>query len=238
MSEFIHLLKERMAKQGLSADDHQLAQFGAYGRELKDWNSKINLTSLTDDLDIVDKHFIDSLLLVRHLPLEHRIRIADVGTGAGFPGIPIKIYKPNIQLSLLESVGKKTKFLRHVVSELRLENVNVINERAEAVARVPEHRERYDFVLARGVARLSVLAEYCLPLLSVGGKFVAYKGREAAVEVEEAGSALEELGGQFEKIERNAMDRQALVFVEKIRKTPDKYPRRPGIPRKRPLQDK
>ena len=235
MSEFTHLLNERMAEQGLSTDDHQLAQFGIYWRELKDWNSRINLTSLTDDLDVIDKHFIDSLLLVRYLPLEHRVRMADVGTGAGFPGIPIKIYQPNIRLSLLESVGKKTRFLRHIVSELRLENVNVINERAEVAARVPEHREQYDFVVARGVARLPVLAEYCLPLLSVGGKFVAYKGREAEAEVEEAGTALEELGGQFEKIERNAMDRQALVFVEKIRRTPDKYPRRPGIPRKRPL---
>ena len=235
MSEFTYLLKERMAKHRLFADAHQLAQFGVYRRELKDWNSRINLTSLTDDLDVIDKHFIDSLLLVRYLPLEHRVRMADVGTGAGFPGIPIKIYQPNIHLSLLESVGKKTKFLRHIVSELRLENVNVMNERAEVAARVPEHREQYDFVVARGVARLPVLAEYCLPLLSVGGKFVAYKGREAEAEVEEAGAALEELGGHFEKIERNAMDRQALVFVEKIRKTPDKYPRRPGIPRKRPL---
>ena len=224
-----------MAEQGLSVDDHQLAQFGIYRRELKDWNSKINLTSLTDDQDIIDKHFVDSLSLIRYQPLEHRVKMADVGTGAGFPGIPIKIYQPNIQLFLLESVGKKARFLRHIVNELRLEDVNVMDERAELAARVSEHRERYDFVVARGVARLSVLAEYCLPLLSVGGKFVAYKGREAEAEVEEAGTALEELGGQFEKIERNTMDRRALVFVEKIRKTPDKYPRRPGIPRKRPL---
>jgi 16S rRNA (guanine527-N7)-methyltransferase len=247
MSEFIRLLQGCIEQQGLSVNDHQLVQFDIYRRELKDWNTRVNLTSLTDNLDIIDKHFMDSLLLVRYVPLGHWIRIADVGTGAGFPGLPIKIYQPDIRLSLLESTGKKTKFLSHIITELKLENVDVVNERAEVAARIPEHREQYSLVVARGVARLPVLAEYCLPLLSVGGKFVAYKGREAEVEVEESESALDELGGRFEKIERDTTaspesasteNKRALVFIEKVKETPDKYPRRPGIPRKRPLQGK
>lgn len=240
MSEFIHLLKERMAERGFPVDDHLLTQFGIYRRELKDWNSRSSLTAITDDLDIIDKHFIDSLLLVRCEPLEYGIKVADVGTGAGFPGLPIKIYQPDIRLSLLESIGKKANFLEHIIAELELENVDVINDRAEVVARSSEHREQYGLVVARSVARLRILAEYCLPLVSVGGSFVAYKGHEAATEVQEAEAALEKLGGQFQKIEWDVgiaanAERRALVFTKKVGKTPDKYPRRPGVPRKRPL---
>ena len=244
MSVFIELLRERLEEHGFPVDNIRLAQFGFYWRELKRWNAKINLTSITDDLEIVDKHFIDSLLLIRYEPLERWIKVADVGAGAGFPSIPIKIYQSDIQLSLLESVGKKARFLGHIVDTIGLDSVDVVNERAEVVARLPEHREQYDLVVARGVARLSVLAEYCLPLVSMGGKFVAYKGHKARAEAEEAEAALEKLGGRFERIERNVeaglepdsiIGRRAFVFVEKVEETPDKYPRRPGIPRKRPL---
>jgi 16S rRNA (guanine(527)-N(7))-methyltransferase RsmG len=232
MSNFIHLLEKCMEERGFSVDDHQLAQFGIYYRELKDWNTRINLTSLTDDLDIINKHFIDSLLLIRHEKLKQGLRVIDVGSGAGFPGLPIKIYRPDIQLSLLESIGKKATFLRHVAAELGLMNVDVINHRAEVVGRSPEHREGYDLVVARCVSRLPVLAEYCLPLVSVGGKFVAYKGYEAEAEVAEAESAIEKLGGRLERLERNG---RVLIFIEKIIETPDNYPRRTGVPKKRPL---
>jgi 16S rRNA (guanine527-N7)-methyltransferase len=243
MSEFIYLLKKRMEERGFSINGHQLTQFGVYRQELRDWNRRINLTSLTDDLDIIDKHFIDSLLLVRYESLRHGIKVADVGTGAGFPGLPIEIYRPDIRLLLLESVGKKTRFLEHIIAKLELENVDVINDRAEVVARSPEHRGQYDFVVARCVVRLSVLAEYCLPLVSVGGKFVAYKGRKAETEIRDAEPAVRRLGGQFERLERDveapgsapALDRRALVFIEKVEETPDKYPRRPGVPQKKPL---
>ena len=239
MSEFTHLLKKRMDERGFFVNGHQLAQFDVYRQELRDWNTRINLTSLTDDLDIIDKHFIDSLLLVRYEPLGRGIRVADVGAGAGFPGLPIKIYRPDIRLSLLESVGKKTRFLKHVIAKLELENVDVIDDRAEVAARSPEHREQYDLVIARCVASLPVLAEYCLPLVSVGGKFVAYKGHKAEAEVRDAEVALEKLGGQFERLEWDRSicdsDRRILVFVKKVKKTPGKYPRRPGVPQKRPL---
>jgi len=268
MSESIHILKKRMEERGFPVDDHQLDQFDIYRQELKDWNTKINLTSLTDDLDIIDKHFIDSLLLVRYEPPGRGIRVADVGAGAGFPGLPIKIYRPDIRLSLLESVGKKARFLSHVITKLELENVDVINDRAEATARSPEHREQYDLALARCVASLQVLVEYCLPLVSVGGKFVAYKGHNAEAEVRNAQAAVEKLGGKFERLERDGVcdseifinspnpplvkvvssgdfpkgdlgdgytDRRVLIFIKKVKKTPDKYPRRPGVPQKRPL---
>ena len=237
MSEFIHLLKRRMAARGFQIDDHQLAQFSIYQQEMRDWNTRISLTSLADDIDIIDKHFIDSLLLVRYEPLRYEVRVADVGTGAGLPGLPIRIYRPDIRLLLLESVGKKTGFLKHVVAKLELENVDVVNDRAEVAARSSEHRERYDLVVARCVAHLSVLAEYCLPLVSVGGKFVAYKGSKAETEVIDAEAAIEELGGHFERLERDDTyaDRRALIFIEKVKETPDKYPRRPGVPQKRPL---
>lgn len=238
--DFADLLEKRMKERGFSVDDHLLAQFGIYCRELKDWNSRINLTSITDDLEIIDKHFIDSLLLVRNEPLAHGMKVADVGAGAGFPGIPIKIFQPDIQLTLLESIGKKTKFLEHIIGRLELENVDVVNARAEEVARSPEHREQYDLVVARTVARMRVLAEYCLPLLSVGGRFVAYKGRETTTEIKEAEIAIEKLGGQLENVEWDTSvpdnaDRRSLVSIKKIRGTPDKYPRRPGVPRQKPL---
>ncbi len=239
-SGFIDLIEKRMRERGFLVDDHLLVQFGIYWRELKDWNSRINLTSITDDLEIIDKHFIDSVLLVRNESLSYGIKVADVGTGAGFPGIPIKIFQPDIQLSLLESIGKKARFLEHVIVQLRLGNVDVVNARAEEVARFSEQRERYDLVLARSVARMRTLAEYCLPLLSLGGRFVAYKGNETAAEIKEAEIAIETLGGQLENVEWDESvpdnaDRRSLVSIRKIRKTPDRYPRRAGIPRKRPL---
>ena len=237
MSEFIHLLKDRMEELGFAPDDYQLGLFDTYRRELKDWNTRINLTSLTDDLDIINKHFIDSLLIFRYWQIEHGSKVADVGAGAGFPGIPIKIYQQDIRLLLLESIGKKARFLEHIIARLKLENVDVANDRAEVIARSLKYREQYNLVVARCVAELPVLAEYCLPLVSVGGKFVAYKGHKAEEEVRDAEAALRALGGQFERIERDdsCVDGRALIFIGKVKETSGHYPRRPGMPKKRPL---
>lgn len=238
MSKFLQLLKKRMEDRGFSPNDQQLAQFGIYWQELRDWNTRVNLTSITDDMDIINKHFIDSLLLLRHMSLQQPIKVADVGTGAGFPGLPLKIYQSDIHLLLLESIGKKTKFLEHIVSRLDLAGVKILTDRAELVAQTEEHREQYDLVVSRSVAALPILAEYCIPLVSIGGKFVAYKGLKAEVEAEEAMTALEILGGRFDRVEWNmapGLDGRAFVFIEKVQKTSDKYPRRPGMPRKRPL---
>ena len=237
MQKFNDILKEKIIERKLSVDEEKLHQLEVYATELKDWNTRINLTALTDDLDIIDKHFIDSLLLLKFETLGQNIRIADVGTGGGFPGIPLKICRPDISLSLIESIGKKTKFLNHIVDKLELDGVDVINERAEMIAYSPEHREKYDFVVARCVARLPILCEYCIPLAKVGGKFIAFKGQEAEVELKEADSAIDKLGGKFEKIEYDDThpDRRALIFIEKVKNTPIQYPRQSGKATKKPL---
>jgi len=221
MTEFTDLLRDRMEELGFAPDDYQPGLFDIYCRELKDWNTRINLTSVTDDLGIIDKHFIDSLLIFRYLQIDRGSKVADVGAGAGFPGIPIKIYQPDVRLLLLESIGKKARFLEHIIARLRLENVDVVNDRAEVMARSPEYREQYDLVVARCVAELPVLAEYCLPLVSVGGKFVAYKGHKAEEEVGAAEAALKTLGGKFERIERDdsCVHGRALIFVGKVKET-------------------
>jgi 16S rRNA (guanine527-N7)-methyltransferase len=236
MNQFYDLLKERIGN-GLPIDEDRLNQLCIYAQELKDWNTRINLTAIKEDSDIVDKHFIDSLLIFCFEEIIEGARIADVGSGGGFPGIPIKIYRPDIKLSLIESIAKKTRFLYHVVDTLKLDNVEVINERAEAIGQSKEHRETYDIVVARTVARLPILAEYCLPLVSVGGKFIAYKGQESEVEVEEAKNAIEKLGGRFIKIERDEVnpERRSLIFIEKVKDTPIQYPRQAGKIEKKPF---
>jgi len=236
MNQFCDLLKERIGNR-LPIDEDRLHQFSIYAQELKDWNTRINLTALKEDSDIIEKHFIDSLLIFRYETIIEGARVADVGTGGGFPGIPIKIYRPDIRLSLIESIGKKVKFLNHVVDTLKLDNVEVMNERVEVIGHSKEHRERYDIAVARCVARLPILAEYCLPLVSVGGKFIAYKGQESEVEVKEAKNAIEKLGGRFIKIERDEInpERRSLIFIEKVKNTPDQYSRQTGKVDKKPL---
>jgi len=226
-----------MEMRGFIVEDEKLEQLSAYRRELMEWNKIMNLTSLTEDSDIIDKHFIDSLLLFRYEKLKDNMRIADVGTGAGFPGIPIKICKSDVQLLLLESIAKKARFLSHIVGILALEGVSIANQRAEVLGQMPEHRESYDIAVARCVAPLRTLAEYCLPLVQIGGKFIAYKGQDIEMELKEAESAIAELGGKLVAVHRDESypDRRALVFIEKQKRTPKQYPRRVGLPAKRPL---
>ena len=236
-------IKKLFTDQGFYLNDKHLEQFDIYRRELKEWNTRINLTSLTEDIDIIYKHFIDSLLIICYCNIEDKAKVADVGTGAGFPGIPIKIYRPDIRLWLFESVGKKTVFLDHVVTKLGLENISIINDRVEKAARLPEYREQFDLVVARAVAKLSVLVEYCLPLVALGGTFVAYKGFDVKLELEDAQFAIETLGVKLCKVEyakiihstREEYAQRALIFIDKVKKTSDNYPRRSGIPEKKPL---
>ena len=224
---------------GLQLTASQIRAFGIYARELEEWNRRVNLTAITDPADIEMKHFLDSLsCLLAHRPGSGS-RVVDVGTGAGFPGIPLKIVYPGIRLTLVEATEKKADFLRHIAVALRLEGVTVLGERAEALGQNPHHREQYDWALARAVAEMRTLAEYLLPLCRIGGRCLAQKGESAPQEVTGAQHAIHLLGGRIVQIMPvelpTVAETRYLVNLEKVAATPPKYPRRPGIPSKRPL---
>jgi len=223
---------------GLELAGRELVAFATYERELLDWNTRVNLTAIEDPADVQVKHFADSLAVVGVLPLGG-LRLLDVGAGAGFPGVPIRLVRPEIDLTLLDATGKKTAFLSHLVRTLGLERVQVLTGRAEDLGQRPDEREAYDVVVARAVASLRVLAELCLPLARVGGMVIAQKKAGADDEVNDAGRAISILGGRLRPIVRYRLpdlaDERWLVVVEKVRPTPRAYPRRPGLPAKSPL---
>ncbi|MFH1651257.1 MAG: 16S rRNA (guanine(527)-N(7))-methyltransferase RsmG [Chloroflexota bacterium] len=230
------------ARLGLFLDAAQIKQFQHYAQELLDWNQRVNLTAITSDEEIQTKHFLDSLTVLSGLgrsALPPGMPVMDVGSGAGLPGIPLKIMFPGISLVLLESTGKKAAFLQHVVGTLGLKDVVVVNGRAETVAHVPAYRERFHLVLARAVAALPALVELALPYVERGGCFVAMKKGEITAEVAQADRAITLLGGRLHGITavdlRELPDRRCLVVIDKVGPTPPPYPRRPGIPEKRPL---
>lgn len=227
----------------------QLNAFQTYSSELIAWNRQTNLTRIIEPEEIVIKHFLDSLSVYQALPgiptsgdahsSNFTFSMVDVGSGAGFPGLPLKIALPNIQLTLLEATAKKTTFLQHVVELLRLTGVTVLTARAEEVGHHAAHREQYDVALARAVSALPVLAEYTLPLVKVGGVVIAQKGPNLTGEIETAANALATLGGTISQIlpvEIPGLEEvRHLVIIQKIEPTPQRYPRRPGVPAKRPL---
>jgi 16S rRNA (guanine527-N7)-methyltransferase len=224
---------------GLRLSPSQQAILAIYERELMDWNTRFNLTAIRDPEEVHIKHFLDSLtclLAMRDTPLG---RLIDIGTGAGFPGIPLKIMLPRVQLTLVESVGKKAEFCRHVVNILDLQGVEVIQQRAETIGQDPAHRERYDWAVARAVAILPVLAEYLLPLVRVGGSMLAMKGESGPAEAHSAEHAIKLLGGHLRQLLPVTLpgvaEERYLVVIDKVAATPAAYPRKVGIPAKRPL---
>jgi 16S rRNA (guanine527-N7)-methyltransferase len=235
----MHWSEHAESQFDIRLSSRQLEAFDWYAAELQAWNRRFNLTSVTDQELIEIKHFLDSLSCLKVMNLRPGGRIIDIGTGAGFPGIPIRIASPQVQLVLVESIGKKARFCQYVVDHLHLTNVTVVHSRAEQVGRLPEHRERFDWVLARAVAKLPTLLEYLLPFVKVGGRAIAQKGDTALVEAQSAAAALEVLGGQLEEIIPvelpGVTETRYLVVVEKSTATPDQYPRRPGVPGKRPI---
>jgi 16S rRNA (guanine527-N7)-methyltransferase len=224
---------------GIRLTPGQISAFERYEQELIAWNERINLTAIIEPEKIRIKHFLDSLsclCVMRDTPME---RVIDIGTGAGFPGIPLKIFYPPMRLTLVESVGKKASFCRHVVQALGLEGVEVLQDRAEALGQAPGQRERYDWALARAVAVMPVLAEYLLPLVKVGGAMLALKGESAPAEAHTADRAMRLLGGHLRKLVPVTLpgvaEERYLVVVDKIAATPLTYPRRVGVPTKSPL---
>lgn len=223
---------------GLNFNQEKYNKFIKYKDILKLWNDKMNLTAIVDDKDIIKKHFIDSIRVFRFLPLKDAKSIIDVGTGAGFPGIPIKIIKPEVKLILLDSLNKRINFLNQVVLSIKLNDVTCIHGRAEDFARKIEYREKSDVVVSRAVANLTVLSEFCIPYIKVGGYFIAMKGPSVEDEITESKNAINILGGKIEdiiKVEDDEFNHN-LVVIKKITHTSDKYPRKAGIVSKNPLR--
>lgn len=224
---------------GISLTPKQQQAFDWYTRELQDWNQKFNLTAITEAEQIEVKHFLDSLTCLLIPELRPPARLVDIGTGAGFPGIPLKVVFPGLNLTLVESVRKKVEFCQHIVDGLSLSGVEILHARAEDIGHQKEQRGSYDWAVARAVAPLPTLVEYVLPLLKLGGRAVLQKGDRAPSEIHESSKALKILGGEIDELRTVELPRvpetRYLVMLRKCVETPENYPRRAGLPGKRPL---
>ncbi|MDD2401709.1 MAG: 16S rRNA (guanine(527)-N(7))-methyltransferase RsmG [Clostridia bacterium] len=232
-------LKEMFMKIDIVLNDEQVSKFVKLKEELVRWNNKINLTAITDEVDILNKHFYDSIISTKFWKWKGSENVIDIGTGAGFPGLPLKILYPNLNMVLVDSTVKKINYLNHMIDILELENVSAIHARAEELGQNHMYREKYDIVVSRAVARMSVLAEYCIPLVKLGGVFIAYKGAEGSEECREALKAVGVFGGEVLKEEEYLISTvnsvRKIVIIKKLKDTPCIYPRRVGVPQKKPM---
>ncbi|HHT62701.1 MAG: 16S rRNA (guanine(527)-N(7))-methyltransferase RsmG [Bacillota bacterium] len=239
MTEFQNFLAQGLKESGIDYSDDILVKCQKFYDLLLLWNQKINLTSLKDPKDIAVKHFVDSLICLKQVSFHQDDNLMDVGTGAGFPGVPIKIFLSGMKLTLLDSLEKRCRFLSNLVKTLELKQVDIIHGRAEDKGRETSYREQFSLVTARAVTALPILAEYCLPFLKVGGCFFALKGGEVHEEVEKGRKAIEIMGGEVAEIKYYRLpllnDARSLVIVKKTCPTPGKYPRKAGIPSKKPI---
>ena len=233
------LLRNCCEKMKIPLGNAQLEQFMKYLSLLLEWNEKMNLTAITEEREVVLKHFADCLSLVPAVAWKSGTKVIDVGTGAGFPGIPVKIACPDIKLTLLDSLQKRVGFLQETVHQLELQDVECIHSRAEDGGQNPAYREQYDLCVSRAVANLAVLVEYCLPFVKVGGMLAALKGPDAEAEAEQAAGALEKLGGRLVGIKDVSIPytdlSHKIVLIEKVASTPKQYPRKAGKISKKPL---
>ena len=232
--------EQELENLGICLTEVQREQFDRYYELLVEWNKVMNLTGITDYDEVNLKHFVDSLTIVRVKNMKNVENVIDIGTGAGFPGIPLKIVYPEIKIVLLDSLNKRIKFLNTVIEELGLKNIETLHGRAEDYAKKSEYREKFDLCVSRAVANLSTLSEYCIPFVKVGGEFISYKSGTSDEEINEAQGAVNILGGKIEKIEKFKLPGtdmgRALVKIKKEKHTPGKYPRKAGVPGKEPLK--
>ena len=237
LSEFEKIFIEEAQKINIELDKNQIEKFYKYMDLLIEWNEKINLTAITNRKDIIVKHFIDSLTIQRYLG--NAVNIIDVGTGAGFPGIPIKIINPNLKVVLVDSLNKRINFLQDVIKKLNLDNIEVIHARAEDLGQNKKYREAFDIVTSRAVANMSVLSEYLLPLARVNGKCICMKGSDIEEELENSKYAINLLGGKIEQVDKFELSNERIgrniIIVKKLKNTPNSYPRKAGTPAKKPL---
>lgn len=226
-----------LADLGISLNETQIKQFLDYYELLVETNKVMNLTAITEFDEVIEKHFLDSLSLCRIYDLNREIRVLDLGTGAGFPGVPLKIAFPQIRLVLADSLNKRIKFLENVVGELSLQNVSCVHGRAEEMGRNKEYREQFDLCVSRAVANLSSLSEYCIPFVKEGGAFISYKSGEIEEEANAAKKAIPVLGGELREIYKFDLyeQKRSFVIIDKKKKTPKAYPRKAGTPTKEPL---
>lgn len=238
--EFYSLLEKACADVGIEFNNDMFDKFMKYKELIKEWNQKINLTAITEDEEIVKKHFIDSIKVLKNDGLKNGNKVIDVGTGGGFPGIPIKIVLPECKITLLDSLNKRIKFLNIVVEELGLENVETIHGRAEDFGQNPEYREQFDYTVSRAVANLAVLSEFCIPFVKVGGKFLAMKGPSVDEEIDNAKRAIKTLGGELKSVKNVTVEgsdlNHNLVCIYKKQRTMKKYPRKSGMVTKNPIK--
>jgi 16S rRNA (guanine527-N7)-methyltransferase len=237
---YFDMLKEACEKEGLTFDDTMYDNFIEYKALIKEWNEKINLTTITEDEEIIKKHFIDSIKVFKFPYVREAKNIIDIGTGGGFPGIPMKIVKADCSIVLLDSLNKRINFLNKVIDKLELDDIRTIHGRAEDFAQKAEYREKFDLTVSRAVANLTVLLELCLPYVKIGGYFVALKGPSIEDEIKDAKVALRVLGGSIEEIievDIAGSDlKHNLLVIKKVKDTPKKYPRKAGTANKSPIK--
>ncbi|WP_440897378.1 16S rRNA (guanine(527)-N(7))-methyltransferase RsmG [Amphibacillus sp. Q70] len=235
LEHFVEKLKEK----GIALSEDQINQFEIYFKTLVEWNEKMNLTAITEQSEVYLKHFYDSITASFYLDLSKPLTICDVGAGAGFPSLPLKICFPHMKVTIVDSLKKRITFLNHLASELGLTEVTFYHDRAESFARNKNFRQQFDLVTARAVAKMTVLSELCLPLVKTNGKFIALKGPNAQIELKEADHAIKLLGGELEDLYPinlpGDQGERHIIIINKIKTTPKKYPRKPGMPNKLPL---